>query len=530
MKIKLLLLTVFAFICVTSICSAQIYVDNSASGSNNGSSWTNAYTDIETALINSIIGDQIWVKSGIYKPSTSNGFNIPSGVKLYGSFDGTESNVNERDIAANLTTLNGDIGTVGIDTDNTNHVVYMSNVNTQTRLDGFRIINGYANNVSNGSKGGGLYNLNGSPTIANCTFISNYSKDFGGAIVSESGNIKIEDCSINNNTSVDIGGGIYLSQSGTAIILRTKIYNNTCTLGSGGGISTGNGVTSLIMDRCEISGNTAQDFGGAATIGDDTDFNLYNSVILGNISASNTVYMHTTFNTGNHNIVNCTFSGNKVENSSAASTTIRFSTNSNIYNSIFWDNNSVAEIYRVGAGVSDPTVDYCNVEGGFATGSNNINQDPLFVSPGSSLFAPFSLNDGYDYNTNSSSTSINAGNNSNLLSSFNLDYNGNARVIDTTVDLGAFEADTELSLEDTFLTETGLVYYNKIEKKISLDNLINFEGINKVSLYDISGKSVLIQNTNKNEIQVNQFKSGIYFITVENAVNKRFHTQKIIVF
>ena len=318
MKLKYLYLIAFATCFISTSLSAQIYVDISATGANNGSSWTNAYTNIETALVNSLIGDEIWVKAGVYKPNTSSGFDIPSGIKVYGSFDGTESNVNDRNLTANLTTLNGDIGTVGVDTDNANHVVFMSNVNTQTRLDGFRIINGYANNVSNGSKGGGLYNLNGSPTIANCTFISNYSKDFGGAIVSEGGTIKIEDCSINNNSSVDIGGGVYLSQSGTAIILRTKIFNNTCTLGSGGGISSGNGVSSLIMDRCEISGNTAQDFGGAITIGDDTDFSIYNSVIIGNISDSNTLYMSTTFNTGTNTIVNCTFSGNKVENTTTA--------------------------------------------------------------------------------------------------------------------------------------------------------------------------------------------------------------------
>ena len=529
MKLKYLYLIAFATCFISTSLSAQIYVDISATGANNGSSWTNAYTNIETALVNSLIGDEIWVKAGVYKPNTSNGFDIPSGIKVYGSFDGTESNVNDRNLTANLTTLNGDIGTVGVDTDNANHVVFMSNVNTQTRLDGFRIINGYANNVSNGSKGGGLYNLNGSPTIANCTFISNYSKDFGGAIVSEGGTIKIEDCSINNNSSVDIGGGVYLSQSGTAIILRTKIFNNTCTLGSGGGISSGNGVSSLIMDRCEISGNTAQDFGGAITIGDDTDFSIYNSVIIGNISDSNTLYMSTTFNTGTNTIVNCTFSGNKVENTTTASTTIRVNTNTSIFNSIFWDNDSVAEIYRVGSGVADPTVDYCNVEGGFATGSNNINQAPLFSAPGSTIFAPFTIDDGYDYSIDSSSPSVNTGSNSNLLSAFNLDYIGTNRIVDTTVDMGAFEYDAALNI-DHFLTNNGFIFFNKIQKKILLNQLNGFEGINNIRIYNSSGNLTFSTITEQNEINVRNFESGVYFLIIENSETKRNYAQKVIVF
>jgi hypothetical protein len=524
MKIKLLFITAFIIIFSNSALSAQIYVDNSASGSNNGSSWANAYTDIETALLNSIIGDQIWVKSGVYKPSTSNGFNIPSGVKLYGSFDGTESNINERDISTNLTTLNGDIGAVGVDTDNANHVVFMSNVNNQTRLDGFRIINGYANNVSNGSKGGGLYNLNGSPKIANCTFISNYSADFGGALVSEGGNIEIEDCSVNNNTAVDIGGGIYLSQSGTAIIRRTKIFRNTCSLGSGGGISSGNGVSSLIMDRCEISGNTAQDFGGASTIGDDTDFRIYNSVILGNISDSNTIYMSTTFNTGSHKIINCTFSGNKVENTSSASTTIRVNTDTDIYNSIFWDNDSVAEIYRVGAGVADPNVDYCNVEGGFATGSNNINQDPLFTSPGATIFAPFSLDDGYDYNIDVSSPCINAGDNTNLLSTFNLDYNGNPRVIDTTVDIGAFE-NGALSVDDYNINSVKL-YPNPTSDYLYIKSEFI---ISSIQFLDLNGRQININDfiLENSKIDLSNLSAGFYLINITSSSGS-FHSFKIL--
>jgi len=91
--------------------AAIIYVNKNATGANNGSSWTNAYTTIEAAFANSIVGDKIWIAQGVYKPTgttRSTTYNIPNGVEVYGSFAGTETNVNQRDFSNGpTTTLNG---------------------------------------------------------------------------------------------------------------------------------------------------------------------------------------------------------------------------------------------------------------------------------------------------------------------------------------------------------------------------------------------------------------------------------------
>src|SRR5258706_16413362 len=69
------------------------YVKSNASGANNGSSWTNAYTDLQFALAAASSGDEIWVAAGTNKPVLSieryHSFFFNKGVAIYGGFSGT---------------------------------------------------------------------------------------------------------------------------------------------------------------------------------------------------------------------------------------------------------------------------------------------------------------------------------------------------------------------------------------------------------------------------------------------------------
>jgi hypothetical protein len=111
------------------------YVKWNASGANNGTSWANAFTSLQSALAVAASPDNIWVAQGTYKPGTTrlDTFEMVDGVQIYGGFAGTETLFSQRNPALHPTILSGDIGTAGVTTDNSYHVVHSRWLHRQVR-------------------------------------------------------------------------------------------------------------------------------------------------------------------------------------------------------------------------------------------------------------------------------------------------------------------------------------------------------------------------------------------------------------
>ena len=202
------------------------YVDQNATGNNDGSSWADAYTDLQTALANAEEGDEIWVAAGTYLPGSDpdETFLIDKDLQLYGGFAGTECTLSERVIEASPTILSGDVNgddvaddfTVARE-DNVNHILTIgSGTTTATLIDGFMIRNGHADGEADdmSKDGGGIYST-GTPAIRNCTFEQNYAMVNGGAMAQlnySASTVVLDSCHFNNN-SAEGGMAVYILES-----------------------------------------------------------------------------------------------------------------------------------------------------------------------------------------------------------------------------------------------------------------------------------------------------------------------------
>ena len=106
-------------------------------------------------------------------------FQLKNGVVIMGGYAGFgEPDPDARDIELYKTILSGDIGIPCDNSDNSYHVVTGSGTDETAVLDGFTITAGNAN----GHDGGGMFNLDGSPTVMNCIFTDNSTESRGGGM------------------------------------------------------------------------------------------------------------------------------------------------------------------------------------------------------------------------------------------------------------------------------------------------------------------------------------------------------------
>ncbi|MFH0867420.1 MAG: T9SS type A sorting domain-containing protein [Bacteroidota bacterium] len=149
---------------------------------------------------------------------------------------------------------------------------------------------------------------------------------------------------------------------------------------------------------------------------------------------------------------------------------------------------------------------------------NNINSDPQFLNPSNGEGINY---DGLNANWNLHSTSpcINSGTpDTSGLYLYNTDIAGNNRIIDDTIDIGAYEYNKENFIFDyTLFQESGIVFYpNPTKDNISII-AIQSNNIRKIEILDMSGKIIIVYenpNTTFTKFDLSNYPQGIYFVKV----------------
>lgn len=90
--------------------SAQtVFVDADATGSGDGTTWADAFTNLNDAITASAAGSSLWIADGTYViPAERTSFFIDKNLSLLGGFNGTETSADAADPATNVTVLSGD--------------------------------------------------------------------------------------------------------------------------------------------------------------------------------------------------------------------------------------------------------------------------------------------------------------------------------------------------------------------------------------------------------------------------------------
>jgi hypothetical protein len=451
--IPIILLGVLTLPSVEPVRAASvIYVVPGGAGAQTGIDWASA-KDLQAALQSAASGDQIWVAAGTYKPTTgtdrSATFQLKSGVALYGGFVGTEASLDQRDPGTHISILSGDLlgndsGAVASNnptrSDNSYHVVTGSGTDDTAILDGFTISSGNANgNIAlRENLGGGIFSFRGSSRLCHIIVRRSSAEFGGGGIAYDEGSVSICHATIIDNTADDSGGGIFIRNGTNTVIYRISLIGNRAQFG--GGMINGSAAT--IVSTVFIS-NTATLVGGGI-LNESSSSTIVQSIFSGNSSGT---YGSAMANyQSNATISQVTFSANWSKNNGGA--LVNQESSPLIRNSIFWGNHG-GQIHNHAAG-NAPDVQYSLVQGGYITGTHILDTDPLFVDADGADNIAGTADD--DLRLQAESPAIDAGNNAFIpvdLTDENgnndtsepapFDLGGNKRLVDSSVDMGAYE-------------------------------------------------------------------------------------------
>jgi len=250
--------------------AAHYYVDLGGPADGDGSSWARAARDLGAVLARARSGEEVWVAWGTHRPAPPGGsrdaaFRLGNGVRVYGGFGGDESVLAERDPAAHVTILDGDLaGDDGPDftqrADNVYQVVVATDAHA-ARLDGFTIRGGYADGPSlgptpkSGDQGSGINIYHGSIDVVDCILRENWASNHGAVNDHSEGSTFVR-CLFTDNASAQFGAGLYLHHEAATLVFSCTFRDNVAATDGGGAYTRS--LQGAIFDDCLFESNRAE--------------------------------------------------------------------------------------------------------------------------------------------------------------------------------------------------------------------------------------------------------------------------------
>lgn len=477
--------------------AAIIYVDVAATGNNDGTSWADAYTSLYDAINSTSLsaGSKIFVKTGTYKPLTGSYTVTNNDIQIIGGFDGTETNESDRDMAlvysTNATIISGDANGDDIAGDfssnKSDNLSQLLTVNASlVTIDGFIFENAHKPSGSNPV----IY----FPTTYNTSYFTlknsivrnNYS---GNGMLMDyryfTDDIQFINVSVKENL---MNNGMALFQSSASNTpINFKFVNFEFT------DNQYNSDFGAIWLRETGTSNMSTTIVNSTFVNNQNDFSTSTTKHLINISSSGSL----------ENVVdvyNSIFYNN-------------FYSNTSLVSDLVFDNSKPAE-----GNFGDLDIDNC-ITPTANPYSTNVDGDAINIS----IANP---NLDADYKPTSASTAVidqgtNSFYNSGLFGT--LDASGNERIINTTIDLGPYEYNPTLGVNDVVLKANSVkLYPNPLSDRLFIKST---EQIKNISIYNINGQLVKQAIETSNGIDVSVLPPGLYMIqiiTSNNSINQKF--------
>ena len=203
------------------------------------------------------MGDAVWVGAGVYREGSE--LIISKNVSIYGGFDGTETELSQRDIENNRVIIDGEEEYRCVSNYGTIDGLYITKGSTSKGggIANWGVVTDCTVYNNSAGYGGGIRNYKG--PVTNCAVYGNSSYGDGGGIYNNAKGV-VTNCTVYDNSAINyfiyssVGGGIYSEGE----VTNCTLYDNFAHVGGGGIYNNASGV----VTNCAVYDNSADDGGG----------------------------------------------------------------------------------------------------------------------------------------------------------------------------------------------------------------------------------------------------------------------------